>query len=121
MRYICQTPVHMSQNTATLEQQKRRDKTLKNKTYPVDEEEKLFEMDSESERLKNEGNSLFKSGNYLKAAAVYTQAIKKDPQNPTLFRSLISSSLLYLHLIKLSPLPDQLLLLPSVNYIIVFV
>ncbi|PWA69985.1 tetratricopeptide repeat (TPR)-like superfamily protein [Artemisia annua] len=55
-------------------------------------------MDSESERLKNEGNSLFKSGNYLKAAAVYTQAIKKDPQNPTLFSNRAAA---FLNLVKL--------------------
>lgn len=36
--------------------------------------------------LKDQGNEFFKSGKYLKAAALYTQAIKKDPSNPTLFR-----------------------------------
>lgn len=41
--------------------------------------------------LKDQGNGFFKAGNYLKAAALYTQAIKKDPNNATLFR-LISSS-----------------------------
>ncbi|KAF8401738.1 hypothetical protein HHK36_012684 [Tetracentron sinense] len=40
--------------------------------------------------LKDEGNKFFKSGNYLKAAALYTQAIKKDPSNPTLYRSVLS-------------------------------
>jgi hypothetical protein len=29
--------------------------------------------------LKEEGNSLFKSGDYLRAAAKYTQAIKAEP------------------------------------------
>lgn len=36
--------------------------------------------------LKEQGNEFFKAGNYLKAAALYTQAIKKDPSNPTLYR-----------------------------------
>jgi tetratricopeptide (TPR) repeat protein len=36
--------------------------------------------------LKDQGNEFFKSGKYLKAAALYTQAIKKDPSNPTLYR-----------------------------------
>ncbi|KAI3680357.1 hypothetical protein L2E82_50409 [Cichorium intybus] len=39
--------------------------------------------------LKDQGNEFFKAGNYLKAAAIYTQAIKKDPSNPTLYRSLL--------------------------------
>lgn len=36
--------------------------------------------------LKDQGNEFFKAGNYLKAAALYTQAIKLDPSNPTLYR-----------------------------------
>lgn len=36
--------------------------------------------------LKDKGNEFFKAGNYLKAAALYTQAIKLDPSNPTLYR-----------------------------------
>lgn len=36
--------------------------------------------------LKDKGNEFFKGGNYLKAAALYTQAIKLDPSNPTLYR-----------------------------------
>lgn len=36
--------------------------------------------------LKEQGNEFFKAGNYLKAAALYTQAIKKDPSNATLYR-----------------------------------
>lgn len=36
--------------------------------------------------LKDQGNEFFKAGNYLKAAALYTQAIKQDPSNPTLYR-----------------------------------
>ncbi|KAF7806891.1 stress-induced-phosphoprotein 1-like [Senna tora] len=35
--------------------------------------------------LKDQGNEFFKSGKYLKAAAIYTQAIKQDPSNPTLY------------------------------------
>ncbi|WVY96330.1 hypothetical protein V8G54_028481 [Vigna mungo] len=35
--------------------------------------------------LKDQGNEFFKSGKYLKAAALYTQAIKQDPSNPTLY------------------------------------
>lgn len=41
----------------------------------------------ESEKsLKDKGNEFFKAGNYLKAAALYTQAIKLDPSNATLYR-----------------------------------
>jgi tetratricopeptide (TPR) repeat protein len=36
--------------------------------------------------LKDQGNEQFKSGSYLKAAALYTQAIKLDPDNATLYR-----------------------------------
>ncbi|RZR94754.1 hypothetical protein BHM03_00023532 [Ensete ventricosum] len=36
--------------------------------------------------LKDQGNEFFKAGNYLKAAALYTQAIKLEPSNPTLYR-----------------------------------
>lgn len=36
--------------------------------------------------LKDKGNEFFKAGNYLKAAALYTQAIKLDPSNPALYR-----------------------------------
>lgn len=36
--------------------------------------------------LKDQGNDFFKAGNYLKAAALYTQAIKQDPSNHTLYR-----------------------------------
>ena len=37
--------------------------------------------------LKEQGNALFRAGNYLKAAALYTQAIKEDPENHALYRS----------------------------------
>ncbi|KAE9622024.1 hypothetical protein Lal_00033088 [Lupinus albus] len=40
---------------------------------------------SSATSLKDQGNEFFKSGKYLKAAALYTQAIKKDPSNPTLY------------------------------------
>lgn len=36
--------------------------------------------------LKDKGNEFFKAGNFLKAAALYTQAIKLDPSNATLYR-----------------------------------
>jgi hypothetical protein len=36
--------------------------------------------------LKDQGNEQFKAGSYLKAAALYTQAIKLDPDNATLYR-----------------------------------
>ncbi|KAG9451930.1 hypothetical protein H6P81_004834 [Aristolochia fimbriata] len=49
--------------------------------------------------LKDQGNEFFKAGNYLKAAAVYTQAIKKDPSNPTLYSN---RSAAFLHLVKLN-------------------
>nr|DAD47923.1 TPA_asm: hypothetical protein HUJ06_017860 [Nelumbo nucifera] len=42
--------------------------------------------------LKDQGNEFFKAGNYLKAAALYTQAIKKDPSNATLYRFFIPSN-----------------------------
>lgn len=35
--------------------------------------------------LKNQGNDEFKKGNFLKAAATYTKAIKEDPNNPVLY------------------------------------
>lgn len=41
--------------------------------------------------LKDQGNEFFKAGNYLKAAALYTQAIKLEPSNPTLYRFDIES------------------------------
>lgn len=43
--------------------------------------------------LKDQGNEFFKAGNYLKAAALYTQAIKLDPSNATLFRFFFPSPL----------------------------
>ncbi|XP_077247877.1 tetratricopeptide repeat (TPR)-like superfamily protein isoform X2 [Tasmannia lanceolata] len=49
--------------------------------------------------LKDQGNDFFKAGNYLKAAALYTQAIKKDPSNATLYSN---RSAAFLHLVKLN-------------------
>lgn len=36
--------------------------------------------------LREKGNDYFKEGNFLKAAALYTQAIKQDPNNSALYR-----------------------------------
>lgn len=47
---------------------------------------------SPSAALKDEGNAHFKAGNFLKAAALYTQAIKKDPENAALYRSSLAPS-----------------------------
>ncbi|KAK4355568.1 hypothetical protein RND71_024539 [Anisodus tanguticus] len=66
--------------------------------------------------LKDQGNEFFKAGNYLKAAALYTQAIKKDPSNATLYRKvvilllvcivlatqMVNRAAAFLHLVKLS-------------------
>jgi Flp pilus assembly protein TadD len=41
---------------------------------------------ADGERLKVQGNDLFQAGDFLKAAAVYTQAIKLDPENAVLYR-----------------------------------
>ncbi|XP_028771585.1 LOW QUALITY PROTEIN: stress-induced-phosphoprotein 1-like [Neltuma alba] len=41
--------------------------------------------EGEKMSLKDQGNEFFKSGKYLRAAALYTQAIKQDPSNPTLY------------------------------------
>ncbi|KAL7144783.1 hypothetical protein ABFS83_07G035400 [Erythranthe nasuta] len=49
--------------------------------------------------LKDQGNEFFKAGNYLKAAALYTQAIKQDPSNPTLYSNRAAA---FLNLVKLS-------------------
>jgi Flp pilus assembly protein TadD len=37
-------------------------------------------------QLKDQGNEEFRQGNYLKAAALYTKAIKEEPQNAVLYR-----------------------------------
>ncbi|CAK7327110.1 unnamed protein product [Dovyalis caffra] len=49
--------------------------------------------------LKDKGNEYYKAGNYLKAAALYTQAIKLDPSNPTLYSNRAAA---FLQLVKLN-------------------
>uniref|UniRef100_A0A2C9W8I3 Uncharacterized protein n=1 Tax=Manihot esculenta TaxID=3983 RepID=A0A2C9W8I3_MANES len=49
--------------------------------------------------LKEKGNEFFKAGNYLKAAALYTQAIKLDPSNPALYSNRAAA---FLQLVKLN-------------------
>ncbi|KAJ6725982.1 TPR REPEAT CONTAINING PROTEIN [Salix purpurea] len=49
--------------------------------------------------LKDKGNEFFKAGNYLKAAALYTQAIKLDPSSPTLYSNRAAA---FLQLVKLN-------------------
>ncbi|WVZ91172.1 hypothetical protein U9M48_037377 [Paspalum notatum var. saurae] len=49
--------------------------------------------------LKDQGNEQFKAGSYLKAAALYTQAIKLDPDNATLYSNRAAA---FLQLVKLS-------------------
>ncbi|KAL8260177.1 hypothetical protein R6Q59_028130 [Mikania micrantha] len=59
----------------------------------------MAESESKPEAsLKDQGNEFFKAGNYLKAAAIYTQAIKKDPSNPTLYSNRAAA---FLNLVKL--------------------
>uniref|UniRef100_A0A7N0VIS8 Uncharacterized protein n=1 Tax=Kalanchoe fedtschenkoi TaxID=63787 RepID=A0A7N0VIS8_KALFE len=55
--------------------------------------------DAASASLKEKGNELFKSGNYLKAAATYTQAIKLDSSNATLYSNRAAA---FLNLVKLN-------------------
>ena len=38
------------------------------------------------DELKAEGNAFYKQGKYLKAAASYSKAIKKDKDNGVLYR-----------------------------------
>ncbi|XAR49069.1 hypothetical protein NMG60_11032115 [Bertholletia excelsa] len=60
----------------------------------------MAESETKSElSLKDQGNEFFKSGNYLKAAALYTQAIKQDPSNATLYSNRAAA---FLHLVKLN-------------------
>ncbi|CAN6338870.1 unnamed protein product, partial [Urochloa humidicola] len=54
---------------------------------------------SPSAALKDQGNAQFKAGSYLKAAALYTQAIKLDPDNATLYSNRAAA---FLQLVKLS-------------------
>ena len=39
-----------------------------------------------AEALKAEGNAQFQAGDYLKAAATYTKALKLDENNAVLYR-----------------------------------
>ncbi|KAL4311607.1 hypothetical protein GQ457_01G001980 [Hibiscus cannabinus] len=55
--------------------------------------------ESQEMSLKDKGNEFFKAGNYLKAAALYTQAIKQDPSNPTLYSNRAAA---FLNLVKLN-------------------
>ncbi|KAG0497221.1 hypothetical protein HPP92_001912 [Vanilla planifolia] len=50
-------------------------------------------------QLKDQGNAFFKAGNFLKAAALYTQAIKLDPSNSTLYSNRAAA---FLQLMKLN-------------------
>jgi tetratricopeptide (TPR) repeat protein len=36
--------------------------------------------------FKEQGNALYKEGDYLKAAAAYTKGLKSDPNNHVLYR-----------------------------------
>ncbi|KAK8706471.1 hypothetical protein V6N13_050036 [Hibiscus sabdariffa] len=59
----------------------------------------MAEASSQEMSLKDKGNEFFKAGNYLKAAALYTQAIKQDPSNPTLYSNRAAA---FLNLVKLN-------------------
>ncbi|GMN46760.1 hypothetical protein TIFTF001_015936 [Ficus carica] len=53
----------------------------------------------EEKSLKEKGNEYFKAGNFLKAAALYTQAIKQDPNNFALYSNRAAA---FLQLVKLN-------------------
>lgn len=53
----------------------------------------------EEKSLKEKGNEYFKAGNFLKAAALYTQAIKQDPNNSALYSNRAAA---FLQLVKLN-------------------
>jgi hypothetical protein len=40
-----------------------------------------------SEELREQGNSAFRSGDYLQAAAAYTRALRVTPSSAVLYRS----------------------------------
>lgn len=72
---------------------------------------------SPSAALKDKGNEQFKSGNYLKAAALYTQAIKLDPDNATLYRFRFpSSSPSFCHSRGCSKVYTQVRLIPVLRF-----
>lgn len=51
-------------------------------------------QDQATDTLKDQGNREFKQGNWLKAAALYTKAIKDEPSNSVLYRyALLACSL----------------------------
>lgn len=56
-------------------------------------------MEDEGEKLRAEGNALFQTKEYLKAAAVYTKAIKVDGNNAVLYSNR-SAALLQLSKVK---------------------
>lgn len=68
-------------------------------TEPAAEAKSGAVSSSEEISLKDRGNEFFKAGNYLKAAALYTQAIKLDPSNPTLYSNRAAA---FLQLVKLN-------------------
>lgn len=51
-----------------------------------------------AEDLKQEGNVHFKNGNFLKAAGLYTRAIKADPENVLLYRYLYFQHTLFIRI-----------------------
>eukprot|EP00042_Codosiga_hollandica_P057737 m.858949 g.858949 ORF g.858949 m.858949 type:complete len:284 (+) comp59665_c0_seq5:933-1784(+) len=52
-------------------------------------------MSTQAEKLKNEGNVLFKKGDYKEAAALYSRAIQHAPTTPSFFTN---RALCYLHM-----------------------
>ena len=44
-----------------------------------------------AESFKEQGNAEYKSGRFLKAAALYTQGLKADPNSSVLYRWLLQS------------------------------
>ena len=45
-----------------------------------------LQMAAVAEQLREQGNNEFRSGDFLKAAATYTRALKADPNNVLLYR-----------------------------------
>lgn len=67
--------------------------------------------------LKDKGNEFFKAGNYLKAAALYTQAIKLDPSNHALYRY-IPLSLFFFCLFDIVCIINQNVILVDLHYFV---
>ncbi|RUS26929.1 hypothetical protein BC938DRAFT_483922, partial [Jimgerdemannia flammicorona] len=61
----------------------------------------IHEPRQEAELLKEEGNRLFKQKQYVKAGALYKEAIDKDPSNPVL-HSNIAQVLIHLKQLELA-------------------